>query len=126
MSDQSPSMDDIKISSRKPVGTLIDFVDNIGKNENFDIEVAIKEGGHVILFHSHPFKKELGWFEFNLTTKKLNFVLEDGEQRDSGLPLYDNVAAHMQNAHQILTVQMDPKTGDAVVGNYIPLILHSD
>lgn len=109
-----------------PVGTLFDLVKDVKKGERLDIEVAIKDGGRVIVFHSHPFKQPLAWFEFNLGTRKLNFVLDDGQSRDTNLPIYENVAAHMQNAHQILTVQMDPQTGEAVMGDYVPLILHQD
>lgn len=110
---------------RPPVGNLTDFVVGIDETNRLDIEVAIKEGGQVIIFHSHPFKKEVSWFEFDLKTNKLDFVIDNGEVRDIGLPLKQNVARHMQNAHQILMVQMDPKTGEAQRGNYIPLIIHS-
>jgi hypothetical protein len=116
---QTPQME------RPPVGNLTDFVVGINEHNRLDIEVAIKEGGSVVVFHSHPFKKEISWFEFDLKTNKLDFILDNGEVRDIGLPLRQNVAKHMQNAHQILMVLMDPKTGEAEKGNYIPLIIHS-
>ncbi|MGB4107158.1 MAG: hypothetical protein WBK55_05110 [Alphaproteobacteria bacterium] len=109
---------------RPPVGNLTDFVVNDGNKKHLDIEVAIKEGAHVIVFHSHPFKKEVSWFEFDLRTNKLDFVIDNGDVRDIGLPLSKAVAVHMQNAHQILMVLMDPETGEASNGNYVPLIIH--
>lgn len=112
-------------TERPPVGNLTDFVVGINEHNRLDIEVAIKEGGHVVVFHSHPFKKEVSWFEFDLRTNKLDFILDNGEVRDIGLPLRQNVAKHMQNAHQILMVLMDPKTGEAEKGHYVPLIIHS-
>ena len=105
-------------------GNLLDFVEGASKDTRLDIEVAIKEDGHVVMFHSHPFKGGISWFEFDLGNNKLDFVLEDGEIRDIGLPLTHDVAKHMQNSHQILTVLMDPQTGDAKEGQYIPLIIH--
>lgn len=105
-------------------GSLRDFVDGIDDKTRLDIEVAIKEDGHVVVFHSHPFRNGISWFEFNLTTNTLDFILEDGNVRDIGLPLTGDVAKHMHNTHQILTVLMDPETGEAKEGHYIPLIIH--
>ena len=108
---------------RPPVGALTDFV--VGDDKKFlDIEVAIMEGGRVVVFHSHRFKKEISWFEFDLSTNKLDFVLDSGDVRDIGLPLTQDVAKHMQNAHQIMMVLMDPKTGEAEQGHYVPLVIH--
>ena len=111
---------------RPPVGNLIDFVDGVDDDGRLDIEVAIKQDGKVVVFHSHPFKTDISWFEFDLTSNRLDFVLDDGQVRDIGLPLLNNVAKHMQNSHQILMVLMDPETGEAEEGNYVPLIIHSD
>lgn len=109
-------------SAVKP--SLRDFVQGLDPSSRFDIEVAIKEDGHVVVFHSHPFKEEISWFEFDLGTNKLDFILEDGKIRDIGLPLTKDVAKYMQNSHQILTVLMDPKTGEASGGQYVPLVIH--
>lgn len=111
-------------AERPPVGNLTDFVSGIDETNRLDIEVAIKEGGNVIIFHSHPFSREVSWFEFDLKTNKLDFVIDNGDVRDIGLPLSSAVAKHMQNAHQILMVQMNPQTGEAQEGSYIPLIIH--
>ena len=105
-------------------GHLLDFVVNESGDKRFDIEVAVMNDGKVVVFHSHPFRSDISWFEFNLTTNKLDFILDDGDVRDIGLPLKQELAKNMQNSHQILMVLMDPKTGDAQVGQYVPLILH--
>jgi hypothetical protein len=111
-------------TERPPVGNLTDFVIGIDETNRLDIEVSVKQSGNVIVFHSHPFKQPIAWFEFDLTTNKLDFVLDSGDVRDFGFPLKPGVAKHMQNTHQILMVQMDPKTGEAQKGNYVPLIVH--
>jgi len=108
----------------KPANNIYDFVTDLGDDNRLDIELSIRQSGRIIFFHSHPFKERIGWFEFHLKTSALNLVLDGGESRDIGLPLPDNIAGHMHNAHQILAVQMDPKTGDANKGEYIPLIIH--
>ena len=113
-----------EIVDRPPVGKLIDFVNDVDENNHLEIEVAIKEDGKVVVFHNRSFKKDIAWFEFDLETNKLDFVLDDGQIRDVGVPLHQVVAKHMQNSHQILTVLMDNDTGDATEGNYVPLIIH--
>lgn len=105
-------------------GNMLDFVQHEEGEKYFDMQVAAMDDGRVAMFHSHPFKKDISWFEFDLSTNNLNFVLDDGNTRDIGMPLNQNVAKNMQNSHQILMVLMDPKTGDAKEGNYVPLIIH--
>ena len=112
-----------QITDKSAVQSLRDFV-QIGKDEWLDLEVSIMEDGKVVVFHSHPFKNDLSWMEFDLGSSKLDFVLDDGDIRDIGMPLNAAVSKHMQNSHQVLTVLMDPETGDATEGNYIPLIIH--
>ena len=105
---------------------LTDFFTGINDDGRLDIEISIKASGKVILFHSHPLKQPLAWFEFHLENNSLIAFIDNGDSRDAGLPLPQNVAKHMHNAHQILTVEMDPKTGDAKQGDYIPLIIHKN
>ena len=115
---------DTQANERPPVGTLVDFVYGVSEKDRLDIEVAIGDDGRVVVFHSHPFKKDISWFEFDLETNKLDFVLDNGDIRDIGLPLSQDVAKHMQNSHQILMVLMDLETGQAKEGNYVPLMIH--
>jgi len=107
-----------------PVGTLVDFVHGVDEDNHLDIEVAVNEKGKVVLFHNRTFKNDISWFEFDLNTNKLDFVLDDGDIRNTGLPLGRDVAKYMQNSHQILMVLLDDKTGEASEGAYIPLIIH--
>ncbi len=114
------------ISETPPVGNLTDFVEGVDKKNPLDIEVAVNEQGKVVVFHNRKFKQPVSWFEFDLGTYKLDFILDDGKMRDAGLPLTQNVAKYMQNAHQILMVFIDNDTGEATEGHYVPLILHKN
>ena len=109
---------------RPPVGNLTDFVYGVDEDGHLDIEVAVNETGKVVIFHNRVFKNDISWFEFDLDTNRLDFVLDDGDIRDAGLPLNKDVAKHMQNSHQILMVLLDDDTGEAKEGNYVPLIIH--
>jgi len=106
-------------------GDLTDFVYGYNKDSPLDIDVSVNEKGKVVLFHNLPFKNDIAWFEFDLGSCKLDFVLDDGEIRDAGLPLTQQIAKYMQNSHQILMILLDNDTGEAKEGNYIPLIIHT-
>jgi hypothetical protein len=110
--------------NRKPVGNLTDFVLGVDKNNPLDVEVSVNEDGNVIVFHNKQFKSPLSWFEYDLETSKLDFVMDNGDIRNAGMPLAREISKHMQNAHQILTILLDDETGQAKQGTYIPLIVH--
>lgn len=111
-------------TDRPPAGNLTDFVNGVDEKNPLDLEVGIREDGSVVVFHDKPFKTALSWFEYDVETSKLDFIFDDGEMRDIGLPLAPSIGKHMQNSHQILTIWMDDKTGDAKQGDFIPLIIH--
>lgn len=113
-----------EIVERPPVGTLIDFVEGVDENNNLDVDIAVNEEGRVVVFHNRRFIKPLSWYEFDLEASKLDFIMDNGDVRDAGLPLKPGIAKHMQNSHQILTVLLDNETGEATEGHYIPLIIH--
>lgn len=105
-------------------GNLTDFVYGATEESKLEIEVAVKDDGRCAIFHNKPFKNELSWLEFDLDTYKLDFVLDNGDVRDVGMPLTKDVSKNMQNSHQVLMILMDDETGQPKEGFYIPLILH--
>ncbi|MBX2833711.1 MAG: hypothetical protein KTR28_01935 [Micavibrio sp.] len=111
-------------SPSKPVINLTNYVYGASKENPVEIDVVVNEFGKVVIFHSHVFKEDIGWFECDLDARKLFFVFDEGDQVDSGIQVNDGMTKYMQNSHQILTVQLDIKTGEAVEGVYFPLILH--
>lgn len=110
--------------NRPPVGTLIDFVTGVDADNRLNVEVTVNDQGKVVVFHNRPFKREVSWFEFDLSNSKLDFIMDGGEIRGAGMPLADGMAKYMHNTHQVLMVYIDAKTGEAVEGNYKPLIIH--
>lgn len=109
---------------KTPIQNLSDFAVGVDAKNHLDIEVAVNDKGKVVVFHNRAFKTEVTWFEFDLTKRRLNFVMEGGEMRDAGLPMTEQMAKHMQNSHQILMVLLDNETGEATQGNFVPLIIH--
>lgn len=104
-------------------GNLTDFVYGVTDDSRLKIEVAVKEDGRCAVFHNKPFRKDLSWLEFDLDTCHLDFVLDGGEVRNTGVTLDRNVSKNMQNSHQILMVLMDDETGSPKEGFYVPLIV---
>ena len=107
-----------------PVGTLVDLVTGVDEDNPLDLNIAVNHEGKIVVFHDKPFKDPLSWLEFDLHTRNLDFILEDGELRNTGIPIQENISKNMQNTHQILMILMDDSTGEAKEGHYIPLIVH--
>ena len=88
------------------------------------VEIAVDERYRILVLHNKSFVKDIAWFEFDIKNTTLDFVLDNGETRGFGMKLKPEIARYMQNAHQILRIQMDDDTGQAMNDDYIPLILH--
>ncbi|MAF97656.1 MAG: hypothetical protein CMH26_03375 [Micavibrio sp.] len=106
------------------VETLYHYVYGADEEHPVEIDVAVNDVGKVVVFHSHVFKKDLGWFECDLDQGKLFFVFDDGSIVDSAVEVHSMMKKYMQNSHQILTVLLDQETGESKEGHYFPLILH--
>lgn len=109
---------------RKPVGNLTDFIKRDENETPLDIDIVVQNDAKVVIFHNREFIKPISWYEFDLTTLNLLFVMEDGESRDAGVQMTPQIAKNMQNSHQILTILMDDESGEAEEGQFVPLIIH--
>jgi len=110
---------------RLPVGNLTDFVTGVEQGNPLAIEVVVNQkDGRVMVFHDKPFQKQVSWFEYDLNTSKLDFVMDSGDVRNAGMPITPAIAKYMQNTHQILMILMNKDTGEATEGAYVPVIIH--
>jgi hypothetical protein len=91
---------------------------------DFKVDLVVNERAEVYFFHNKPFKQTLSWLEFDLGTNNLDVILADGDVRNFGAKVPDRLAKHMQNAYQVMMVQMDEKSGEPMGGSYYPLIIH--
>lgn len=99
---------------------------NEGRSPDMDVhvELVVNDRAEAMVLHSKPFSAKLSWLEYDLESSKLDFILEDGDLRNFGIPVHPNLAKYMQNAFQVLMVLMDEKTGEPLDGGYLPLIIH--
>lgn len=108
----------------KIYGNLLDYVYGAHDKTQLQIDISLREDGKVVVFYNHPFRVNVEWFEFDITTRHLNFVFEEDQKQELGLPIRENIAKNMQNTHQILTILLDNDTGQAKEARYAPLIIH--
>ena len=108
-----------------PYGNLLDFVYHVEGSDPLLVEVAVKKDGKVAVFHNKPFKNDLSWIEYDIGRRTIEFIMDDGEIRNIGVPVNKDMAKNMHNSHQILMVLLDDETGQAKEGYYVPLIIHS-
>lgn len=107
-------------------GNLLDFVYHVEGSGPLLVEVGVKKDGKVAIFHNKSFKHDLSWVEYDIGRNKVDFIMDDGEVRNVGVPVNKDVAKYMHNTHQVLMVLLDDETGEAKEGYYIPLIIHHD
>lgn len=108
----------------EPVRNVSDFVEGATEKNPLYLEVAVNDIGKVIVYHDKPFKSEIAWFEFDLGTNTLDFIMDDGDVRDIGMSLHKDLAKNMHNSHQVYMVLIDIKTKEEKDGHYVPLIIH--
>lgn len=100
------------------------YNEGIHPDEKVRVELVVNDRAEAMIFHNKPFSKALSWLEYDLDHKKLDFIMEDGDLRNFGIPVNPKLAKYMDNAFQVLMVLMDDKTGEPVEGQYYPLIVH--
>lgn len=88
------------------------------------VELLINDRAQATILYDRPFSKKLSWLEYDLDSSKLDFVLEDGDLRNFGIPVHPKLAKYMQNAYQVLMVQVDKEADESYDNGYVPLIIH--
>lgn len=94
-------------------------------NPDMDIALhyALGEDGLIWLYHDKPFSKALSWIEYDLENSRIDFILEDGDFRNFGIPIDRAYARHLQNMHSIPVILREGQ--NVLDGEYYPLIIHS-
>jgi hypothetical protein len=99
---------------------------NEGTHPDMDVrvELYVNDRAEAFILHDKPFAKPLSWLEYDLDQDKMDFVMEDGDVRNFGIPVDPKLKKYLQNSFQVLMVMMDDKSGEPVEGDYYPIIIH--
>jgi len=92
--------------------------------EGMKVELIVNEVAEAFVYHDGPFKKDLSWLEYDLDSHRLDFIMDDGDMRNFGIPVNPQLEKYLQNSFQVLVVQMDMLEKKEVTKNYYPLIIH--
>ncbi|MCB9996560.1 MAG: hypothetical protein H6869_09010 [Rhodospirillales bacterium] len=91
---------------------------------NMKVELYVNDRAEAFVFHDKPFAKPLAWLEYDLDEDKMDFVMDDGDLRNFGIPVDPKLKKYLQNSFQVLMVQMDEETGEPIEGDYFPIVIH--
>ncbi len=105
--------------NRGPVSTSHSYNDAM----DMDIYCIIGDGPTVCIFHTLPFNNTLSWVEYDITGSRLDFIMEDGEIRNFGIPIDRKFSAYIKNTYTVPVVLR--QNGEAVAGYEYPLIQHA-
>lgn len=108
------------LPSAKPSG----YMDGTTFEQEMKVELVITDKAEAYIFHNKPFKRQISWVEYDLDHNKLDFVMNDGDQRNFGLLVKRDLGKYLQNAYQILVVLRDEQSGEPIEGEYFPIIIH--
>ena len=87
-----------------------------------EVDLYVHEVGDINIFHNKPFQKELSWIEFDVQTNKIDFVMDDGDLRDFGIPIDPKFSTYLQNTQLISVVLFEDDEPTQEV--QLPLITH--
>lgn len=87
-----------------------------------ELDLCVHTADRIFIFHDRPFSKTLSWLEYDLDSNRLEFVMEDGELRNFGIPVEKSLGMYLQN-HHVICVAL--RSGTKVVSDMtLPLITH--
>lgn len=98
---------------------------NEGRHPDNDIAIKLIVGNDaaIYIFHDKPFTKSLSWLEFDLNRSSLDFIMDDGDIRNFGIPVDPTLKPYMQNVHSVGVVLAE-RLENVIGGEVLPLIVH--
>ena len=105
---------------------MIGREDSVTPSTHPDMEMAVNicvdDPQHVYVFHDQPFKHELSWIEYDVTSGKIDFIMEDGDLRNFGIAVERNIGKYLQNNHVVCVAYTDFK--NVISDIVLPLVTH--
>jgi|GEM_PF-2209145 len=112
------------LASPFPAGPIAG-VRKINPDTDMTLDLFITDQAEVCIIHDRPFTIELSWLEYNSKNSQVDFVLDDGQIRNFGIPVLQEFRAYFHNAHVVNLVYFNPVTKKAESGVELPLIVQA-
>lgn len=99
----------------------------VGTAQNPDMDLAITvfvtSKSEVCVFHDKPFSKPVSWLEYNPDTNIIEFMTDDGEVRNFGIPLPEKYRAAVAASKIVYVIHKNPLTKKVLGGKDVPLVI---
>ena len=77
------------------------------------VSVIVKDDGHVIVLHTHPFTERMAWVEYDTDKHNLTLISRNGNLYDTGLTVQEHLRPLVMQSKQASLVWMeDDKISD--------------
>lgn len=87
-----------------------------------EVDLYIHDAGDINIFHNQRFQNTLSWIEYDINNGRIDFIMEDGDLRNFGIPVDPKAGPYLQNTHLISVVLMNGAT--PIEEQFVPLITH--
>ena len=79
---------------------------------DMDIELDIcvdRTDEAICVLFDKPFQKELSWIEYDATNASIDFIMDDGDTRNFGMPVPQNVQPYMAGKSCVSFIRREGK-----------------
>lgn len=97
----------------------------VNADMGMNLDLIVSDRAEICVFHDKPFSKILSWLEYDSRTNRVDFIMEDGDIRNFGIPVEAKLRPYFHNAYVVNIVEMNPTTKKVVGGMELPLIIHA-
>lgn len=89
-----------------------------------NVDLVIDEAGDAFVICDRAFNKSIGWFEYDHQKASLDFVMDDGETRNYGIPVARDIQPYFLQHTQLTYVLKSTDGGEDYASH--ALIVHKD
>lgn len=93
-------------------------------DSGMNIDYFVTERVEVCVMHDRPFDKALSWIEYDMTTSRLELIMEDGDIRNYGIPVSPKLKPYFMNTSIVYVIQLNAQERSAENTQELPLIMH--
>lgn len=74
---------------------------------DIELDMCVDKDETVCVLYDKPFVKELSWIEYDIQNASIDFVMDDGDIRNYGMPVPPSVQPYMHGKSSIAFVKRE-------------------